>query len=511
MGFTGSSGPRRTESTHANTCSSPALLLLRDCLAIPAPRSSLPIARRDPRGQAASPSRRFALLRPSSAGPPGLRSSPEFSFQPAPVGGYRPPLLGFVPGTLANRRHCCRSRAHRLDFSAPPSTSSPASTPATTLLPPLRTQAATLGFLVRLRRFARPCRFSPPLARLAPDSSPLSDLRRVAAKDSRACCIPLPILGFATFRLDVGVLRPFGRSLDTHWRPPFDGRQSVDDANACSSQRVSYPPEDSLHPQPHRVTTTVASLMFASRAALVATPPPLPTTTYVRGPRDAAPSRRCSADGCVPTTTVSSGHSGDPPWALVPFEVLRPARRHRCRRVGGCHPPPPGGGNVITRCVSGIPTAPGLRSLPSPSRRLLGVDIAPFRSCILVAHGPTFRLGKRSAAMVPGVSSRTERLSTLLATAKLQVRIASPQTLYCGRGVAEVKAGRFPAVDDQVLGRRHISVPVLGSREDPPELTPLRGNLRGCHSPSCLVSGLAPPFSQAWVFPVGKRGWSGRT
>jgi hypothetical protein len=128
MGFTGSSGPRRTESTHANTCSSPALLLLRDCLAIPAPRSSLPIARRDPRGQAASPSRRFALLRPSSAGPPGLRSSPEFSFQPAPVGGYRPPLLGFVPGTLAHRRHRCRSRAHRLDFSAPPSTSSPAST-----------------------------------------------------------------------------------------------------------------------------------------------------------------------------------------------------------------------------------------------------------------------------------------------------------------------------------------------------------------------------------------------
>lgn len=162
--------------------------------------------------------------------------------------------------------------------------------------------------------------------------------------------------------------------------------------------------------------------------------------------------------------------------------------------------------DAFTHCVSGIPTAPGLRSLPSPSRRLLGVDNAPFRSCILVAHGPTFRLGKRSAAMVPGVSSRTERLSTLLATAKLQVRTASPQTLYCGRGVAEVKAGRFPAVDDQVLGRRHISVPVLGSREDPPELTPLRGNLRGCHSPSCLVSGLAPPFSQAWVFPVENGG-----
>jgi hypothetical protein len=80
--------------------------------------------------------------------------------------------------------------------------------------------------------------------------------------------------------------------------------------------------------------------------------------------------------------------------------------------------------------------------------------------------------------MVPGVSSRTERLATLLATAKLQVRTVSPQPFYCGRDDAEAIAGPEPeafasgrAVDDQVLGRRHISVPVLGSREDPPEST----------------------------------------
>lgn len=148
----------------------------------------------------------------------------------------------------------------------------------------------------------------------------------------------------------------------------------------------------------------------------------------------------------------------------------------------------------FTRCVSGIPTVPGLRSLPSPSRRSLGVDIAPFRSCILVAHGPTFRLGKRSAAMVPGVSSRTERLSTLLATAKLQVRTVSPQPSYCGSDDAEAIAPggrpftskRFPAVDDQVLGRRHISVPVLGSREDPPEST-LAGDSARLPSAGCPV------------------------
>ena len=132
------------------------------------------------------------------------------------------------------------------------------------------------------------------------------------------------------------------------------------------------------------------------------------------------------------------------------------------------------------------PDGPGLRSLPSPSRRSLGVDIAPFRSCILVAHGPAFRLGKRSAAMVPGVSSRTERLSTLLATAKLQVRTVSPQPVYCGRDDAEAIAGRFPAVDDQVLGRRHISVPVLGSREDPPEST-LAGDSARLPSAGCPV------------------------
>jgi hypothetical protein len=141
----------------------------------------------------------------------------------------------------------------------------------------------------------------------------------------------------------------------------------------------------------------------------------------------------------------------------------------------------------FTRCVSGIPTVPGLRSLPSPSRRSLGVDIAPFRSCILVAHGPAFRLGTGSAAMGPGQSSRTERLATLLATAKLQVRTVSPQPDCCRSDDAEAIAGRFRAVDDQVLGRRHISVPVLGSREDPPELTPLRGNLRGCHTRCALL------------------------
>jgi len=89
MRFTGSSGSRRTEPTHANSRLH-LRIALAGTLAVPAPRPSLPVTRRDPRG-----------FEPSVDGPRELRSSPEFSFQPAPVGGCRPPLLGFVPGAAS--------------------------------------------------------------------------------------------------------------------------------------------------------------------------------------------------------------------------------------------------------------------------------------------------------------------------------------------------------------------------------------------------------------------------
>jgi len=110
------------------------------------------------------------------------------------------------------------------------------------------------------------------------------------------------------------------------------GRCAAGHANAASPQRVSYPSKDSPHPQPFRVATTVASLVFASRAALIASSHPLPASTRVSRLRDAAPSRRCSADESVPALAVSSVLPAYPYWALAPFEVLRP---RDCSR-GGC-------------------------------------------------------------------------------------------------------------------------------------------------------------------------------
>lgn len=91
-----------------------------------------------------------------------------------------------------------RCSSHR-SFSAPPSTSSPASTPAPTSLPSLRSRSANSVIPFRPHRFARSRRFTPPFVPLARGSCPL------LGWDSRACCIPLPILGFAAFLAEVRV------------------------------------------------------------------------------------------------------------------------------------------------------------------------------------------------------------------------------------------------------------------------------------------------------------------
>jgi hypothetical protein len=59
---------------------------------------------------------------------------------------------------------------------APPSTSSPASTPAEALLPPLRSRGASLPITFRPHRFARSRRFAPPIAPLARDSAPSTEV-----------------------------------------------------------------------------------------------------------------------------------------------------------------------------------------------------------------------------------------------------------------------------------------------------------------------------------------------
>jgi hypothetical protein len=213
------------------------------------------------------------LLRPTSAGPRELRSSPEFLFQGP--GRWFPTLSrGIRPGRASRRRHCCRSVHLRPDLSAPPSTCSPASTPAAALLPSLRSRSANLMIPFRPHRFARSRRFPPPIALLAQSFAPL------LAQDSRACCIPLPILGFAAFLSSLGWLR-----LPTL---AIAGRCAAGHASDASPQRDSYPLEDSPHPQPHRVSTTVASVVFASRVASIDSSSPLPASTFVSGLHEAS-------------------------------------------------------------------------------------------------------------------------------------------------------------------------------------------------------------------------------
>jgi len=128
------------------------------------------------------------------------------SFAPLQSSGFQCPgrwlptnSLGIRPGSAHHRRHCCRSDAREPDLSAPPSTSSPASTPAVTLLPSLRSRGANLAIPFRPHRFSRSRRLTPPIALLAQAFAPL------LAQDSRACCIPLPILGFAVFPVVIRV------------------------------------------------------------------------------------------------------------------------------------------------------------------------------------------------------------------------------------------------------------------------------------------------------------------
>jgi hypothetical protein len=124
-----------------------------------------------------SPSSRCRHRGSPETGPPELRASKERSLhQPRPIS--RPPLLGFVRSFDRPPLH--RPRPRR----------------------PLMGGEAISAFVFRPRGFAPPRRFAPPLARGFTELP-----HRCRCEDSRACCIPLPILGFHAFPLGAIWLR----------------------------------------------------------------------------------------------------------------------------------------------------------------------------------------------------------------------------------------------------------------------------------------------------------------
>jgi hypothetical protein len=235
--------------------------------------------------------------------------------------------------------------------------------------------------------------------------------------------------------------------------------------SAASSQRVSYPSEDSPQPQPHRVSTTVASVVFASLADPVDSAPPLPASSSVSNPRDASPSRRCSAVESVPVTAVSSGLPAYPPWALVLFEVLRPAgslpwRMRRARRA------------PASRCASSLLAS-------RRSRRMSRGSFAPFRPRFFVARGPAVRLGIPPPAMGARGSSRRSFLRR-----SSRPRRSGFDPHRCGmKGIAGRTFRR--TVDARVLGRGRLSTPVARIP---------RGSARHALRRTCEVAFRPPPF-----------------
>jgi hypothetical protein len=118
----------------------------------------------------------------------------------------------------------------------PPPTCLPSvHSPESTLLPTrFGPEAACLGIPFRPRGFTPPRRL-PPLGR------------------SRACCIPLPVMGFAAFP-DTGFLVRSGHLYET-------GTRSAG-VPMHSPRRCSHPSKNSTRPQPHHVTVAVAPLPF---------------------------------------------------------------------------------------------------------------------------------------------------------------------------------------------------------------------------------------------------------
>jgi len=139
-----------------------------------------------------------------------------------------------------------------------------------------------------------------------------------SARRSRACCIPLPVMGFAAF------LESDSRS------PAWQARPRREDRHP-SSRRTSYPPKvSSTAAVPRHRGRCPRAVGHPSRSAPRSTPLPAPTSELHR--TGASTSRRCSAFESGRRTIVADRTRPVLPWALFPFEALPDEHKHSCLR-----------------------------------------------------------------------------------------------------------------------------------------------------------------------------------
>ena len=196
------------------------------------------------------------------------------------------------------------SRARSRELSPPFHRHDPrASTPTGHRCPASASEEPTSEVLFRPRGFAPPRRF-PPLA------------------DSRACCIPQPVVGFAAFptrRSGHGTVR----------RPPVQHRRRH------PRDVISYPPKNSPRRQPHRVTAAVALLPFLRLQGLA------PSSSPYLPP------------------TIAGRHEACPPMGFVPLQGPSMPRDQPRRDISEHTAPPP--------CEGGHQAPTRLRSAPDES------------------------------------------------------------------------------------------------------------------------------------------------
>jgi hypothetical protein len=166
-------------------------------------------------------------------------------------------------------------------------------------------------------------------------------------KDLRACCIPLPIVGFDAFLLP-GPVEPAPKRIIAD-SSLLDTRTATPRIEVRTPRRI--PPICSRGASPRSLPPRTF------RTPSIRDPPADSVSSLVilvvsMGRR---PSRLCSADGSVPSHTVFGRTLAYPPWALFPFEVAfmsvlafrpsfddalhhrRSAPAYRCSRVRPSH------------------------------------------------------------------------------------------------------------------------------------------------------------------------------